>query len=198
MTDQVTIFNMVLDLLERSARVATLNDNNPLVTILNRNYPQARDETLEAHPWNFAMQRFQLAETVKPVFGWDRQYIFPSGALAVVPLRQDGEWAGRLVPHEVEFLAVQNARVILCDVTPPLKCRFIMRVTDTAQYSPLYVRALSANLALILSHRMTGKQSYTGRMERLFTRTIREARHIDAVQGMPSPPDQEDILEEML
>lgn len=50
-----------------------------------RYYANARDETLESHPWNFAKKKVILYEhTDHPIFGYDRKYAKPSDCLRVL------------------------------------------------------------------------------------------------------------------
>lgn len=199
MTDVVDIFNMTLDMLDTTARIETRTENTKNALKLNRNYDQCRDETLESHPWNFAITRTTLAAmSTNPLFGWDHQYVLPSDCIRVLPLNDDGYFEDDPVLFEVESykdpVTEARTKVLLTNEDAPLKVRYIARVTDPVQFSPLFVRALCAKLAMYCGHSITGKTSYVDRAEKIFSTIIKEARMMDSLVGTPEGPDDDDWI----
>jgi hypothetical protein len=188
MTDQVDIFNRALSLLEEGQRVQSVDDDYVQVRSLNEIYAAARDEVLELHNWNFAVTRAELPALVDvPLFGWDYQYAWPHNCLRVLPITHDGQFEGQRVPHQIEANvdAGNNSavRVVLTNASPPLRIRYIRRVEDPAQFSALFTEALVARIAMMVAHRMTGKQSYLERVARLYETAMAQARRQDSLQG---------------
>ena len=52
-------------------------------------YPEARNEILACHPWNFAIKRALAIQTTDPIFGPDNAFTKPSDCLRVLTVAQD-------------------------------------------------------------------------------------------------------------
>jgi hypothetical protein len=77
----------------------------------------------------------------------------------------------------------------------PLPLLYVADVTNTAQFHPLFVEALACQLAVEMCERITQSTTKKQSMEMAYTRTIREARFVNAVQNPPqSRPDNTWIL----
>jgi len=57
-------------------------------------YPEARNEILACHPWNFARKRALAIQTTDPLFEYDNAFTVPSDCLRVLTIAQDpaAEW----------------------------------------------------------------------------------------------------------
>jgi len=84
LTDAEVIYNKALGLIgEYKITEGDITSKQAVLCI--RYYTDARDETLSAHPWNFAKERVILYEyTDRPIFGYDRKYAKPSDCLRVL------------------------------------------------------------------------------------------------------------------
>jgi hypothetical protein len=140
---------------------------------LNRTYEMVRDEVLEAHPWNFAVKRAELAADVDtPEWGYDYQYSLPSDCLRF--LSMDGE----KVDYQVEM------DKLLVDEEGPLSIRYISRVTDTSKFSPTFVAMLSVRWAFeissVVDSRVTAAQLWE-----MYQRQLAQAKRADAQANQP-------------
>lgn len=194
--DIVNIYNQVNLLLEEGKRIESMDEGSTLSKRMNLIYDSVRDELLEAFPWKMARTRLKIAAmTDAPAFGWLYQYALPNDCLKMLPLRENGAFEGKPVPYDMESLVTDpdnpetsRVRVILTNCRGPLPVRYIGRVTDTSQFTPLFVTALVARMAVRMAHGLTGKQSYVDRLQAIYKQAIMEAHQSDDVQGTIERP----------
>lgn len=178
MTSTVTttqIANQALGILGPGSGYLTdlATDTTTAGQALNRTYELVRDEVLEAHPWNFAVTRAELAADVTtPEWGFDYQYTLPANCLRFLSMY------GEKVEYQIE------GDKLLCDESGPLNIRYIKRETDTSKYSPTFVSALAARWAFqiagTIESRLTPAQIWE-----IYERMMGTARRADA-QSNPS------------
>lgn len=189
--DQVRIYNMVRLLLEEGKEIQSVDEEkNTLARQLNIIYSDVRDQLFEIYQWNFCMTRKLIsAHAQKPEFGWDNQFTLPSDFIKLPYLTDNGEFEGETIPFELGSLVVgedrgrDRVRVIQANCQGPLKVRYMARVEDERQYSPLFIKLLVANLALVIAHSKTGKQSYVERIKAIYDEAMNAAIASDSVQG---------------
>lgn len=99
------------------------------------------DAELTAFPWSFAVTRTQLAaDATAPAWGYARRFRLPSDFLSLLEVRYNPAF-------QIETDATSGGRFILTDQGAPLYIRYIKRVTDTAEFDPLFNEALASKLA---------------------------------------------------
>ncbi len=193
MTDQTDIYNMVTDMLDEAARINSPTDDSPIARRIHRNYENVRDMLLETHHWNFARRRKSINKmTVDPAFGWLYQYALPDDFIAMSPIQKNGTFEGESIPYEIESYVDSNGkayRVIVTDQVTPIKVIYTRKVTNTAHFSPLFTRALAAQLALYVCYAVTRKRSYTDVIKGILNDAMRAARASDNMQGTMARPD---------
>ena len=178
-SSETEIANMALDLL-KEAPINSFNDDRASARWMNRNYALYRDVVLAAHLWKFASSRAELAALEEgPTYGWQYRYKKPDDCLRVIPLRHLGSLNGYLIPHEVE------GEYILTDAPPPIKIRYLRRVTNVSEYnnSPLFILALSTRLAGALAAWLTGREGLVQMANEEHEKALTMARHIDSSEG---------------
>lgn len=155
MSSEVQICNLALSHLGDTATVTSLDppEGSAQAEHCARFYPIARDMMLEAHAWGFATRRTQPAQLTSEAEAWEYAYAIPNNALRILEVFRPG------TPESFAFSAPQNytvesladgARVLYTDA----KCAqitYTVRVTDTTKFSPLFVMALSWQLAALLA-----------------------------------------------
>jgi hypothetical protein len=182
---EVGIANMCAAVLD-DFPLNSLDDDTNLGRYLGREFGYVRDELLESYPWHFAKTRALLPETTAPAFGWDAAYNLPADCLRLLPLRENGEHEGCLIPYEVEASPVNDGRQVLCNVTGGLKIHYIKRLTNAAKFSPTFARALGSRLAMYASTRVTGKTSYFEKAQSSYMMALDEAYRVDSLtRGTP-------------
>lgn len=183
----IDIYNMALDLLQETP--VAIGDGKPATNWLDRNYGPSRDAELRAAPWNFALRRTELAADVAtPAFDWTYQYTAPTNWLAIRDLTQGGKL------NEAPILYEMEGDKILTNSPPPLKVRYVIRVTTEGEYDPLFVQVLRTRLAMEMSHWMTGKQSFTERLTQMYRDAVLIARTANAIETTVANVYSDDVI----
>jgi uncharacterized iron-regulated protein len=82
-----------------------------------------------------------------------------------------------------------EGRKILTDETT-FNLIYIKRETDTAQYDSLLIDALAARLASEIAYPLIASSVVANTMLQVYDQKVREARFVDATEGMPGSMDQ--------
>lgn len=182
---EVAVANFAGTTLE-DAPLTSLDDDSALGRFMTRNFGYVRDEVLRSFPWPFAKKRLKLSPASPgPEFGWQYRYILPSDCLRLLQLRTDGEWNVQSKPPPYEL----EGREILTDCGPTLPIIYIRRVTNAAEFDPLFARAFGERMAVMAAQRITGKGSYVDKARALLADAMAEAKHVASLE-MGSPEDQ--------
>ena len=186
MTEKVAIANMALNWLGEGL-ITSLEDDSDAARTMKLNYIPARDATLEAHEWSFAIKRFipgKLAE--KPAYGVSYAFGVPSDILRVIsvdPNQGDASTPWREPIGSAEQLDwIMEGGHILCD-EDVIYCRGIRRVEEEGEFSPLFDHALAAKLAMLSAVALTASAEIQANMIVLYDQFIREAKSRDGLQG---------------
>lgn len=84
LTGEETIYNLALGYIGEY-KVTEGATTTKQYLLCSRFYAQSRDEVLVSHLWNEAMLRaIVMQDATNPIFGYDRRYTKPSGALRIV------------------------------------------------------------------------------------------------------------------
>lgn len=185
-TSEVAICNGALTLLGAESIVA-LTDTSKQGVLCARWYEQTRDACLRGYPWNFAVRRARLnapldsTDADAPVWGFTYGFTLPSNCLRV--LETDGG-----VPFRVE------GRVLYSDDSS-VDIRYIMRVTDVAQFDPQFSEALAAKLAMVLAYPLTKSSTVREEMATLYSALMADAENTDTQEGTADDIDDNALIE---
>lgn len=163
MASDVDLGNLMLSHLGDDATVSNLNppEGSSQAEHVATFFPIARDSLLEMHNWRFATRRAPLAETTLPVgAGWQYAYLAPANFIqvfAVIPPDSQNDYSvpfdgmDRYGFYQNEFASGavyitqdfamesdDNGNDIILTNCPNAIGRFIIRVTDTTKFSPLF------------------------------------------------------------
>lgn len=152
MASEIDICNLALAHLGDEATVSSISppEGSAQAEHCARFYPTARDMLLEQHDWRFATRRATLPAMDGDLWNWAFVYSEPTAALkilAVLPPAGADDNDGQ--PYECE-IDTNGVRVIRTN-QETASVRYIARVTDTTKFSPLFVVALSWQLASMLA-----------------------------------------------
>lgn len=171
MTD-VTIWNLALGHLGDAANVVSPNERSRQAELCRRYYPIVRRSLLEMHDWSFATRRVVLSLAASnPSTAWTYAYQRPEGAIRIleVGLEVQGRapWAAastqQLQPAPYVQETAADGTALILSTAENASARCIFDVTDSGQWSPLFVEAFSYLLASKLAGPLiTGE---TGRAE---------------------------------
>lgn len=171
MASEVDICNLMLSRLGDDATVSSLNppEGSAQAEHCAMFYPIARDSLLELHDWGFATRRVALAETALPSnAGWLYAFLVPSDCIkiiAVLPPDAADNYTATLgnipgyrdygssqydtnnlrsfyMPQDFQLESDDNGNAIILTNQPSATARFLIRVTDTTKFSPLFVDVL--------------------------------------------------------
>lgn len=154
MASTVSICNLALGHLGAD-KIDALSEASSEARACNRFYAQTRDALLAAGPpWRFARHEAVLAEVMAGGTGgggrWAHAFALPVDLLRVREVRP----AGGATPGEGAFAYELSGDRLLADVAP-VTLRYIRRVDDPSQFTPLFVEALSWHLAARLAMPLT-------------------------------------------
>jgi hypothetical protein len=194
MPSVVDICNEAMDLLG-AATITALTENSKEARLCNRRFETVRDAVLRSHPWNTAIRRASLArDTDAPAFGFTYQYTLPTDPYCLRVLsfwnsNVDSEVAA--YDSQVMF-KIEGRKVLSNEGT--CKITYLARVTDTEQYDSLLSSTIAHKLAAETAYAITGSTSVSQAMQQLYEVRLREARSIDAMEGVPDKLIADDFI----
>jgi len=167
MASEIDICNLALGHLGDVATIASIDppEGSAQAEHCARFYPIARDSLLELHTWGFATKRVQLAQLGTGWPEWDYSYAQPADALniiAVLPPYATDDYStgaasvsiavgGSYIPQPFSCeIDANGADVIYTDQAEAV-LRYTALVTDPTKFSPLFIVALSWQLASMLA-----------------------------------------------
>lgn len=191
MGQRTDICNIALVMLGED-QITSIDEDSGKAQALKVNYAIARDATLEAHEWSFAIRQFKpdlLADP--PLWQYDLQYQIPADILRVLAVElptfgksaqlpytgyTDERRVRNQVDHEVQ------GRLILCD-RRDIYCTGIARVEEEGIFSNLFIHAFAAKLAVLCCYAITESNSKFDRAVGLYGGFIQEAKSRDGMQS---------------
>ena len=180
MTERVDIANMALSWLGEP-EITSLDDDLEQARQIKINYGPARDATLEAHEWSFAIKRWKPSPNViAPEFGATYAYDVPSDVLRVLTVHDEDYFSVKHAKEQIDWVLEENK--ILCN-EPVIYCRGLKRVTEEGRFSSLFVHALAAKLAALVALNLTASSDVQKTMIAMFAGMIQEAKSRDGIQG---------------
>ena len=186
MTERIDIANMALTWLGEEP-VTSLEDDLDRANVMRINYIPARDATLEAHDWSFAIERFIPAlNAVEPIYGASFAFDIPTNILRVIAVDNPNTTSNTdftLPINSREQLDwVFEKRQVICNADI-IHCRGIRRVEQEGLFSPNFVQAFAAKLAFLCAMNLTSSAEIQGNMMVLYDMFIKVAKSRDGKQG---------------
>lgn len=175
MASDVDISNLALAHLGDTATVASLYppEGSAQAEHCARFYPIARDSLLELHSWSFATRRVSLPLLSTTVPTWAYVYQVPNNVInviAVIPPEANDDYsmrmsypsqygfnpeiiptAGNYMPQPYQIEILPTGQQVIMTNQENAVLRYTAKITDTTQFSPLFVTALSWYLASMLA-----------------------------------------------
>ena len=173
--DQVGLCNAALDLVSAN-RITSIDEASIGARLCKGNWAIVRDAILEAKEWTFAIRRERLsAETTGPAFGFAASYAIPSDVVRVLTARTADD-------RPVEW--VREGWKLLCDEAGGLDVRFIIRVEDTALWSPGFQVAFTYLLACRITSAINEDAGREAQLYKLYEVALKKAATRDGMQGL--------------
>jgi hypothetical protein len=186
MTERVDICNGAMTLLGARA-ITSIDDESTEAETCKIWYSMARDATLEAYEWSFAIKRFmpsKLAEA--PVYGAANAFPVPPEIIRILscdrPTVSSTSEYGAPIDSRGQIEWVFEEGNILCN-EEVIYCRGVQRVKEEGRFSPCFVQALAAQLAAMTALTITKSDTVQSNMYALFKDMISQAKSRDGLQG---------------
>jgi hypothetical protein len=148
MASQVDVCNRALIKLG-AGQITSITDNNKQARTLSALWDTVRKAELAKRFWNFALQRTSLpALSTTPNWGYGYAYQLPVDFLKLAQVN-DVFIAPGLQDYRNQDdspYAIEGDQ-ILTDFGAPLKIRYVMDVTDSSLFDPLFAEALASRMA---------------------------------------------------
>lgn len=194
MPSVVDICNEAMDLLG-AATITALTENSKEARLCNRRFETVRDGVLRSHPWNVAITRASLAkDSETPAFGFANQFTLPTDPYC---LRVLSFWNSNIdsdvAPYDSEVMFKIEGRKILSN-EGTCKITYLARITDTETYDSLLSSTIAHKLAAETAYAITGSTTVSQSMQQLYELRMREARSIDAMEGVPDKMIADDFV----
>lgn len=185
MPSTVDICNEAMDLLGAGI-MTSLTENSKEARICNRRFSTVRDTVLRSHIWNIAVTRASIAaDATAPAFGFTKQFTLPTDPYCLRVLSfWDTNVNNDVAAYDSQAMFKIEGRKILSNQAT-CKITYIGRVTDTELYDSLLSSTIATALAAETAYAITGSSNVARLMEERFQNKMREARSVDAMEGMP-------------
>lgn len=178
MSERTDIVNIALGILGVDPITDIQDDSTPAELALI-NYDIARDATLEAHHWTFAIKRWEIAQdATAPEWGYQYRYGVPSDCLRVINV---GPNISATQEYEQDDWELESGFILSNQSTCYM--RGIRRVTDEGIYSNLYAHAFAAKMAVLMALPLTHSRKIMELAAALYDTMISEAASRDGMQG---------------
>jgi hypothetical protein len=185
MTERIDIANLALGW-QGNDPITSLEDESERAHQMRINYIPARDATLEAHEWSFAIERFipGLLED-EPAFGDLNAFSVPPEILRVISVT-DGEtgalpFALPIGSAEQLDWVMEGGNILAREEV--IYARGIRRIEQEGMFSPLFVHAFAGKLAYLTALTLTASAEIQANMLGIYTQQILEAKTRDGLQG---------------
>ena len=186
MSERVDVCNRALTMLGEKA-ITSIDEDSNNAQQLQLNYTMARDGTLEAHEWSFAIERFVPAYlSTPPEFGYAYAFPIPPEIIRVLTVYASDSLNSPLSTQresstpQIDW-AIESGN-ILCD-EQVIYCRGLRRIEEEGRYSPLFVEAFAAKLASLVAINLTGSAEIQKNMLGFYMGFIQQAKSRDGQQG---------------
>jgi hypothetical protein len=183
MASPVSISNLALTYLAAD-RITALSDNSENARRITAIYDACLEDVLRAHPWNFAIQRQQLALlATTPAFGYQYEFQIPGDSLRVIEV-SDG--TNLITDFKVE------GRKILSD-QDSISIKYIGNITDPNQYTSQFIFVFASRLAAELAYAITNNKATAELAAAIYKEKLQTAKETDAQES-----DSTNIIDEDL
>lgn len=198
MISPVEICNLALLKIKKRI-ISSLGESSESGRTCNMVYDQARQEVLGAYRWGFANSTEQLSILSGEKFS-DYLYVYARPATCLLPIKLfveldslgyygDYFWKD---PHTKspdikfeEMLSIGGVKGIACDLENA-SLIFTKNITDTNLFTPLFIQALSLNIAAKIAPSLTGDDKLATTMLSLYNGVISEAKRLNSTESNPS------------
>jgi len=175
---KTTIFNLALAHIGEQ-EIANFDVAGAPATQARLQYEITRDEVIHEFPWNFAT-RYDTATALAtaPSWHWQNAYTMPEDYIRVLRIQGDTrlDW---------EVADIDDKTVLMCNLSSPINFKYLRRVTNASRYSPNFVSALAARLAMELVIPLGKRLSLLDALRTIYMSKMSLARTVDSQEKTP-------------
>lgn len=164
-----------------TTRIISFTDGSESARKVNAVYDNVKEFLFDDHNWNFARRQKELSQlSESPLMDWTYKYQLPGDCVRVLRMLNDEKFAR----YGDELFTDADSAII----------EYI--TNDETMYSPSFVMAFAANLALVLSYGVTQSSTQTQLIERSATDLLKRAKWNDAQEGVGLPAQHGSFIDE--
>lgn len=177
-TTKIGIINRALQILGQPA-ITSLNENSRGAKAMNRAYDSVFVSELEAHTWNFAIKRAELAaDATPPIFGKSNYFPLPADFLYLAP---DETTLDNPLNHDFNI----EGHSIVSDEAAPLPIRYVSLSVTESQFSATFAEAFSCSLAMACCEELTNSNGKMQTVSAIYDKAIKIAKRRNDFQNAP-------------
>jgi hypothetical protein len=192
MASETQIAKLALQHIGDRYDISDLTEESVEAEQVNLIFDDTRDAMLRAHPWGFAKKFATPAALTGTVpNNFDYMYTYMTDAVLIRRI-VDPLDASTAIKFEVARNAA-DVKVILTDAQDP-EFEYTMRVTNTAEFDPEFVMALSYALAAKLAMPLVGDRSIMADMVTLANGVLNSAQESDSNEGLEKEAPEADWI----
>lgn len=175
---KISVINRGLQILGNQA-IASLNENSRGAKAMLRAYDSIFIAELEAHIWNFAIKRANLAaDATAPIFGKAKYYPLPADFLYLAP---EETTLGNPNRHDYQ---IEGASIV-SDEDGPLPIRYVSLNITESQFSSTFAEAFAYALAQACCEEITNSNSKMQAIMAGYEKAIQRAKRRNDIQNAP-------------
>lgn len=179
--------------------IISLDDNTTEAKLCKVNYEPLRDAVIEEREWTFATKRLEpVSLSTLPLYGFDKAFQIPVEVIRVLQVSRAGEVSTGVVidgsfksatrggtgtGRESRIEWAREGSSILANNADRIFIRALVSIEDTTQFSPAFVQALAARLAMDLAIPLTSSDKKQAIMADMYAAKIALAASSDGMQG---------------
>jgi len=148
-------------------RIASLTSDDDLVQYVNTFMGEAVEAVLSSRPWSIATRVALVRSTTAPAFGYDYAYDLPSDHINTITVETDGSAyrpEGKTIVTDSETVSIL----------------YTARPADPDDLPGYLKKAISTNLAFLLSTALTSSEQLAARIAQEYALAMDEAVRADA------------------
>jgi hypothetical protein len=158
------------------APISSIGENSEEGALAQSTYYIYRDQLLQSHPWNFAVDTISLS-TASPIpEGYASAFQVPGDTLRVLSIVNLPDTEGWAIEGDKLYTNLDRTECWI---------KRIRKVTQSGRFSAGFADALMAKLAAEWAEALTSSNTLLDRMEALRDRKTRETRSFDGQEGTP-------------
>jgi hypothetical protein len=175
---KISIINRALQILGNQS-ISSLTENSRGAKAMLRAYDSIFLAELEAHTWNFAIKRAELAaDATPPIFGKARYFPLPADYLYLAP---EETTLGNPSRRDYQI----EGHSIVSDLDSPLPIRYVSLDVQESDFSPTFAEAFASALAMACCEEITNSNAKMQGIAAVYDMAIKRARRKNDFQNAP-------------